>query len=270
MPHLETDRGVHWNYQRLGEGPRVLLFIHGWSVDHRIWRQQLKFFKKNYRVLAVDLPGHGQSSWQAVSLEDIACDIQQILEHEGGKDLSIISSSLGGLVALKLADLFPIHIKQITFVGAMPKFARAQDHPYGLDMKKIRKLSGQCATDYPSIVDIFFRSLFTKEERQTRRFKWIQRFRKGQGAPMQAALVEYLDILEQEDLRGVLKKMKLPMQFINGTGDEICDSAAVAYLKELSPGSRFDALDQCGHFPFLTRPYEFNKVLEEFLNVKTH
>ena len=55
------------------------------------------------------------------------------------------------------------------------------------------------------------------------------------------------------------------MQFINGTGDEICDQETVAYLKRLVPHSRFDDFQGCGHFPFLSKSYEFNEVLEDFL-----
>ncbi|MBI3618181.1 MAG: hypothetical protein HY210_08205, partial [Candidatus Omnitrophica bacterium] len=83
------------------------------------------------------------------------------------------------------------------------------------------------------------------------------------------ALVEYLDILEQEDLREVLKKVHVPVQFINGRDDEICNKETVAFLKAVCPESRFDFFEQCGHFPFLSKPYEFNQVVEEFLKGST-
>ena len=86
---------------------------------------------------------------------------------------------------------------------------------------------------------------------------------------MQKALLEYLDIMEMEDLREVLRDIKIPLQFINGREDEICDKATVAFLQKISPKSRFDFFEQCGHFPFLTKSYEFNKVIEEFLEETT-
>jgi pimeloyl-[acyl-carrier protein] methyl ester esterase len=86
---------------------------------------------------------------------------------------------------------------------------------------------------------------------------------------MQDALLEYLDIMEKEDLREVLKEIKIPLQFINGREDEICGKETVAFIQELSPGSRFDFFEQCGHFPFLSKSYEFNKIIEEFLEEST-
>ena len=268
MPHLKAQSGIEWHYDIEGEGEH-LLFIHGWGVDKRIWRQQSKFFSQFYRVMTVDLPGHGKSGWEKVELDVIVKDLKFLLEETKFNDVTIIGSSLGGLVALKFYALFPSGIRRMIFVGAMPKFSKSPDYPHGLDVQKMRKLEGQLQSDYPSIINIFFRSLFTKHERQTRRFKWLQKFRQNTDVPMRQALSEYLDILEKEDLREVLKKVRIPLQFINGREDEICTKETVAFLKTLSPRSRFDFFEQCGHFPFLSKPHEFNQVVEEFLQGST-
>ncbi|OGW96692.1 MAG: hypothetical protein A2Z81_01680 [Omnitrophica WOR_2 bacterium GWA2_45_18] len=260
--------GIHWHYDIEGQDA-PLLFIHGWGVDKRIWRQQSKFFSRYYRVMTIDLPGHGKSSWEKVSLDVMGEDLYRILERVEFKDVTVIGSSLGGLVALKLYEMFPEIIARLVLVGSMPKFSRSDDYPHGLDVAKIRKLGGQLNSDYPSIVNVFFRSLFTKEERQTRRYKWIQIFRSKEVAPIRQALVDYLDILEEEDLREVLRRIEVPVQFINGREDEICNSKTVEFLRELSPGARFDFFEKCGHFPFLSQPQEFNKVLEDFLKEST-
>ena len=82
---------------------------------------------------------------------------------------------------------------------------------------------------------------------------------------MKQALSEYLDVLEQSDFRDVLQKCAVPMQYINGTEDAICTRETVEYLRSLSPHARFDDFERCGHFPFLSKPHEFNQILGEFL-----
>ena len=265
MPDLIKGKsGIEWNYLLQGEGD-VLLFLHGWGADCRIWRQQIKYFSKFYRILSIDLPGHGNSSWQKVSFEEMAEDIVLILQQLNIDKIRLVGSSLGGLLGLKIYQLVPEIFDQLIFVGSLPKFSQAEDYPYGLDVEKIRKLSRQLITDYPSIINIFFRSLFTNEERRTRRFHWIQRFRRVEGLPIKQALGEYLDILEKEDLRFVLKRVIVPVYFINGTEDTICPSSSMVFLKELCPQARFYFFEKCGHFPFLSMPYEFNEVLEKVL-----
>jgi len=264
MPNVITQSGIDWFYDLEGQG-EPLIFLHGWGVDRRIWRQQTKYFSQFYQTVAIDLPGHGKSSWKKVSLKQMAEDLKEIFEKLGFKRLTIVGSSLGGLLALKFYEIDRSLIRRMTFVGSMPKFARSKDYPYGLDVGQIRKLHGQLNIAYPSVVNIFFRSLFTKEERESRRFKWLQVFRQNIEVPLQNALVEYLDVLETEDLRHVLQAMTIPLQFINGTHDEICCAKTVEYLRTLSPRSRFDFFQNCGHFPFLSKPHEFNEVLEKFL-----
>ena len=264
MPTLIAPSGIEWNYDLEGEG-RVLLFIHGWGVDRRIWRQQTKFFSQNYKVLAADLPGHGKSTWRKIPLKEMAGDLKFILNTHLIHEFSIIGSSVGGLLALRLYESFPAGIKKLSFVGSIPKFARSEDYPFGIDVTQIRKLGGRLKTAYPSVVSIFFRSLFTREERETRRFKWLQKFRQHDDVPLRDALVEYLGILEAEDLREVLRNINVPVQFINGTHDEICTLKSVEHIKSLKPEARYDYFNKCGHFPFLSKPYEFNSLLEEFL-----
>ena len=264
MPSLMTQSGIDWFYDLEGQG-EPLIFLHGWGVDRRIWRQQTKYFSQFYQTVSIDLPGHGKSSWKKVSLKDMAQDLKEIFERLGFKRLTIVGSSLGGLLGLKFYELDQVSLRRMTLVGSMPKFARSKDYPYGLDVSQIKKLNSQLNIAYPSIVNIFFRSLFTKEERESRRFKWLQIFRQNVEVPIQQALVEYLDVLETEDLRHVFKHMTIPLQFINGREDEICCAKTVAYLQTLSPASKFDFFEHCGHFPFLSKPHEFNQMLENFL-----
>jgi len=268
MPYLIAPSGIDWHYEVEGEGDD-LLFIHGWGVDRRIWRQQLKYFSRFYRVISVDLPGHGKSQWRKITLEVMAHDLNAILMHEQVKQIDIVGSSLGGLLALKLYEIYPPIVRKLIFVGAMPKFSRSADYPHGLDVARMKKLGGHVDSDYPSIVNIFFRSLFTKEERESRRFKWLQKFRQFDDLPIKQALAEYLDILEKEDLREVLKNIKVPVQFINGREDEICRVETVEFMRKLCPRSQLTYFDQCGHFPFLSKSYEFNEVLEKFLKDST-
>lgn len=264
MPHMKGNNGIIWNYDIEGEG-KCLLFLHGWGVDKRVWRQQSKYFSKKYQVLTVDLPGHGQTSWEKIDLAKMCEDLSKILVKLCPGKVTVVSSSLGGLFALKMYEGLPEKIERLVMVGSMPKFSKCDDYPYGLDVAAMRKLSGQLDTSYPSIVDVFFRSLFTKHERSSRRFKWLQKFRQFEEKPIKSALVQYLDILEQEDLRHILEKARLPMQFITGTEDEICKKEVMSYIRKVQPAARYDFFEQCGHFPFLSKPHEFNEVLEKFL-----
>lgn len=264
MPHLKCQSGIEWFYEVEGEG-KVLVFLHGWGVDRRIFNQQIKHCREKYKVISLDLPGHGQSSWEKLGFEVMVKDIKEILDVEHVKSCVILGSSLGGLFGLKFYDLFPGYVEKLIFIGSMPKFAKDKDYPYGLDVARIRKLSHQLDDAFPSIIHIFFRSLFTMHERESRRFKWLMKFRKMEVPPKQTALHEYLDLLEKEDLRYVLKTISIPVAYFNGREDYICPQESVELLAQMTPQVTVHFFDNCGHFPFLTEPYAFNEVLSKFL-----
>ena len=53
--------GTPISYEVHGAGDPTLVFVHGWSCDARYWREQVPYFSKKYRVITVDLAGHGHS-----------------------------------------------------------------------------------------------------------------------------------------------------------------------------------------------------------------
>jgi len=272
MPYLKTPSGLNWHYQVEGKGP-VLLFLHGFGVSSRIWKQQFKYFSDHHRVILVDLPGHGRSDWQNTSLQTMASDISFLLLELESQEVGIIASSFGGLVGLKLWEVNPQLIKFFVFVGSQPKFCQSEDYPFGLEKERIHKLASQLESDYPSMVHIFFRSLFTRHERETRRFKWVQTFKKTDDVPQKIALLNYLGLLENEDLRETFSKLTLPVLFANGTEDYICQREFYEIMEDSMfkgqlnrPMAQFVWFEKCGHFPFISKSHEFNAAVERFIN----
>ncbi len=264
MHHLTTQRGINWHYEILGDGEPVL-FLHGWGGDLRLWGQQFEHFSKNHTVLSVDLPGHGKTSWTSLDLRGFADDLKELLDRIGVGRVNIVASSLGGLLALKYYSLFPKTVRRLILIGALPKFSMEANYPFGLEAARIQKLGEQLKSDYPAIVSIFFRSLFTQREREGARFQWLEQFRNSEQLPKKEALSEFLIMLKDEDLREVLKSIQIPVQIINGSDDYICSTESVDYLKSEIPTAQVVLFKGCGHFPFISQPQEFNKVLENFL-----
>ena len=265
---MTTAKGkTGWHYECKGQG-EPLVFIHGWAGDGRLWFRQREHFSTEYRVVTIDLPGHGKTGWKPTNLEGLSRDIDFFLEEIDLRQINLVGSSLGGLIALKIFDLFPHRVKRLACVGTLPRFSQTENYPFGLPSAWIEKLSRQLETDYPSIVNIFFRSLFTRAERESDCFRRLKEFRNDDEVPHREALHEFLKILENEDLREVFGKIKqsgLPVQILNGTHDYICSTQAVAFLKESIPAAEVKLFADCGHFPFLTVPEEFNRELERFL-----
>ncbi len=264
MPFFKTHRGLSWHYEASGTGDAVVM-IHGLGASGHIWQAQKDFLQTDFQVITVDLPGHGKSAWMPVTLIDMAMDIRQILSSLGIAQFSLVASSMGGLVALELYRMIPQDVMRMSMVGSIPKFAKGPHYPAGLDIAKIRILSGQLNGDYGLIMDIFFRSLFTMKERASERFKWVKEFRQNEPLPSREALKHFLDILEKADLRDRIASVICPLQFITGTEDYICPRAIMDWVASHTYNARFDFIEGCGHLPFLVEVKEYNRLLEDFL-----
>lgn len=264
MPEYTTSRGLRWHYETAGAGEAVL-FIHGFGGNGAFWEAQKNFLVRDFQVITVDLPGHGQSVWMPVGINDMAIDIAQILNSLGVDHFSVVASSFGGLIAFELYRLLPGRVMRMSLVGAIPKFARGPDYPAGLDIERIRKMSQQFDGNYASILDIFYRSLFTPQERGTPEFDRIKTLRASGALPTREALKEFLTILEKTDLRDRLSSVICPLQFISGSADYICPPSIMEWMAQHTYNARFDVIEGAGHLPFLIEVTEYNRLLEDFL-----
>lgn len=264
MTNIPIEKDMKFFYETSGHGD-PLLFIHGFGGSSRWWGAQRQYFESGYQVVTVDLPGHGQSSWMEGNLLDMAKRVRYLSDALNLYKINIAASSFGGLVALELYRLIPENIARVSFVGSIPKFAKTEVYPAGLDIANIRKLSQQFDGDYASILDVFFRSLFTMKERESESFKLVRELRKNESLPRREALKSFLDILETTDLRDRLAHLSCPVQFITGEEDPLCPRDVMEWIQDHMTNARLDFIKDSGHLPFLTKFKEYNELLENFL-----
>lgn len=263
MPYLKTQSGINWYYKTKGSKVAFLL-LHGWSFDSQIWVKQFDGFCSNYNVISLDLPGHGRTDYKKDI--DIIADLYQITQRLKLDKLNLMGHSFGGLLALRFAYLYPELTRRLVLVSTSAKFVKSDDYKQGLDKKEVIKLREFLAKDYPNILSVFMRWLFSKEERNAENFREIQdALIKREILPKKEALEELLSFIENEDLREELKKINVATLIISGTDDPICPAVSAEYLLDKIKGSKMKLFENCGHLPFLTQPQRFNTLVEEFL-----
>lgn len=96
---------VSYQYQGELTSPPLLVLIHGWGSSHAIWRDVTASLTRHFEVLCIDLPGHGQSHDIACqNLDDLLVSLCQFSEFDEDRPTLLLGWSLGGLVAVKLAE----------------------------------------------------------------------------------------------------------------------------------------------------------------------
>jgi len=265
MPYIKSLSGTKWFYRLEGSG-EPLVFIHGWAGDSSFWLKQIEFFKQKFSTIAPDLPGHGRSQWQETDLKKMVEDLNYILKKRNIKKATIIGSSFGGLVALKFIDMHSEKVKRLILVGANAKFSKSKDHKFCLSRRQMKDLYDTLDKRFPGILEIFFRSLFTNEERKESTFLSTWSLIKNREIlPKKEALKDMLEMIEKEDLRESLKKINSPSLIINGKNDYIASPSAGRYIQKQIRKARLEFLDNCGHVPFMTQPNIFNRIISDFI-----
>ncbi len=102
--------GLRMFYEDRGSDPKnLIIFLHGFPLDHSMWRYQLDYFVSHYRCIAPDLRGFGGTTALAqpdkatsLSIDTFAEDIVALMDHVGAKQASIVGLSMGGYIALAI------------------------------------------------------------------------------------------------------------------------------------------------------------------------
>lgn len=159
MPFVIVD-GQPLHYIDQGSGPTVLL-AGSYLWDQAMWAPQITALSQQYRVLALDLWGHGQSGKlpeSTTSLDDVARQALTLLDHLGIDQVTLVGLSVGGMWGVRLALLAPQRLNGLvlmdTYVGVEPEPTRQ----YYFSLLKQIEDSGEVAAHLLDIVvPIFFR-----------------------------------------------------------------------------------------------------------------
>lgn len=118
MPHEEVD-GVNLHYCEYGHGEPLLL-LHGLGSSAQDWELQIPVFSAEYRTIAVDLRGHGQSDKprRGYSIPVMAQDVLSLITSIRATPILVVGLSMGGMVALQLAVDAPQLIRGLIVVNS--------------------------------------------------------------------------------------------------------------------------------------------------------
>ena len=102
------NNNLRIGYKDIGSGPAIVL-IHGFLETHEIWDKFDNELSKRFRVLSIDLPGHGLSDMheEPYTMCKYAEAVKLIMDHENIKEAFIIGHSMGGYVSLAFSENYP-------------------------------------------------------------------------------------------------------------------------------------------------------------------
>ncbi len=123
---MRTDvDGIGWNWTRQGKrGAPVVVLIHAVGLDLSYWKEQIQVLAPNYDVIAIDLPGHGQSAAPPAdwSFEKAAAGVVAILDDADVRAAHLVGLSIGGMIAQEAAISYPTRIRSLILLATAAAF----------------------------------------------------------------------------------------------------------------------------------------------------
>jgi 3-oxoadipate enol-lactonase len=247
-----------WSRQE-GSGLPVVL-LHGLADTHDLWRHQLSDLAASYRVIAVDLRGHGRSPFPGgeFTLSDLAEDVLRTLDSLGVERAAVVGLSMGGGVAQTLAIEHPQRVVGLGLVSTSSEFPDETRERF-VARAAVAERDGMAAVVEATVPRWFtprFSTLHPEE---------VERTRRGVLAIDPAAFAAASRANAVRHLTPRLDEIRCPVLFVGGSQDPARPARALEVYRRTIRDLRAELLDGTSHLVPVEAPDRFNPILLDFL-----
>lgn len=260
--------GVTLAYLQMGDpsGPPVVL-IHGYTDSARDWVPMLPYMPKRYRLILVDIRGHGQSSKPecCYSRYDFAYDIKLLLDKLHVRKADIVGHSLGSIIAQTFAETWPQRTRKVVLIsstGGRPACGPKKAPQFDFEAQ-IRALKEPLKADSPFMIAWWdsptpVNADFIRRERED-----------AAKIPLRVWIAVLDQGLSFSNLGGSLARLTAPTLLIWGSKDPIMGPEDRATLRAGLPHAQVKIFDGLGHNPFWEQPRAVADEIARFLAERT-
>ncbi len=248
-----ADDGVRIVYSATGSGEPALVFIHGGLANRRFWDGELRALASQYRVIAPDLPGHGESgsNRDAWGISEFGADVRAVVDADHAGRVIIFGNSLGGPVAIEAALRLPGRVLGVVGVDTFHSLT------YGISHAEAAARAEAFRRDYAGSLKQMVKALFHPDADPA---LMADAERRMAETPADAAYRLFLSLGEYVPAESA-RRLPVPLRAINGDLYPT-DVQAVRAVK-----TDFDVLvmEHMGHYPMLERPAEFDRHVADMV-----
>ena len=255
---VQAADGVPIVYQTAGAGETAVVFVHCWACNRQFWRHQVEpVAAAGYRVVTLDLPGHGESGSERAdwSVDGLAADVETVLDELGLERVILVGHSMGGPVSLAAARRIPGRVRGIACVDTLHNVEF--EWPEGM----VEDLATQLQQDYRGGMESFVPQLF-KTDADPEVVRWVI---EAAVASDQAGTIALMRDLGRLDRSGLLADAGVPIRCVNAAPEGNQGFATEVEINRKYADFAAVLMEGVGHYPQLERPDEFNVRLLQLL-----
>lgn len=228
----------------------TLLLVHGAAGSHLSWRRQFDELSERFRIIAVDLPGHGLSEGAGEATisryREFVAGLMDSLELE---DVVLGGHSMGGAVALEIALENPGRLGGLVLVGT------------GARLRVLPAIFSMLREDYEVVVRGMARFVFGSDASE----ELVEEEKQLMANCAPEVILKDFTACDSFDVMEQVGQIKLPSLIVCGENDALTPLKYSEFLHDKIEESELVLFEQCGHMPMLEKSEEFNARVSSFL-----
>lgn len=244
------------HYQNYGKGDTALVFVHGWTCNLTFWKANIPAFTDQTRVIAVDLPGHGQSEKPelAYTMKLYAQAVEAVLRDAKVSKATLIGHSMGAPVLWQFYKNFPEKTRALVIVdGGLKAMGTRESMKAFLDPLRLPTYRASAEKS----VEFLTQGMKDPKVRAEVKTAMVN-------APQHTMISAFEGMLDPTIFPTKTDKITVPTLALMATSGN-WNSEYETYVRELAPGVEYQKWDGVSHFLMMDEPQKFNDAVQAFL-----
>ncbi len=244
------------------KGEKTIVLLHGYLETLYIWEEFVSLIDKEFRVITMDLPGHGLTGTGSAvnSLGYSAETVLKVMDRCGVEKAVIAGHSMGGYIALEFAARFPSRLDSLILMHSLPwadTVQKSEERRAEIGIIEAGKLS---AIVKKAVVKCYADDNVTRFKRKIEETVEIAETHEPQGI-----IASIKGMMTRTDNESVIKELKVPLLMFFGEKDNYINLEKAHNAASLLPGATIVFLKNSGHNGFIEEPEVVSELLINFI-----
>jgi pimeloyl-ACP methyl ester carboxylesterase len=246
-------------FRSVGAGPPLVL-LHGFLCDSRVWRRQLEDLAEDFRLIAWDAPGAGESSDppDTFTIGDWADCLSGFLDAVGAREANIVGLSWGGLLAQEFYRRYPSRVLRLVLTGTYAGWLGS----FGPEVaqERLRRCEQESYLPSDELVPKWVPVEFFNQPSAD----LVQEMANVVSSFHPAGFRLMAKSLAEADTTSALERIAVPVMLLWGAADRRSPIALAEHLGSLIPGAELALIPEAGHVSNMEQPERFSAGLRRF------
>jgi 3-oxoadipate enol-lactonase len=251
------------SYNDVGEKDNpVLIFIHGFPFNKKMWNDQLEKLSSKFRCIAFDLPGYGRSELaEDISIENYADVLDAFMNLMQIDEAAICGLSMGGYIALRAIEKYPERFSRLILCDTQCITDSEEGRKKRYSNIELIEKAG-----VGPFAEGFLKNLFTEKNLMAKEGYTVEIKTMMLSTKPETVIATLKALAERAETCSNLKNINIPVLVICGEEDKVTPVQQAKFLFENIRGAKLKLIPAAAHLSNIEQASVFNAALMEFMS----